>query len=217
MLLHGAGGQVSFWLDRLAPHLLSAGVALYAPHYFDRTGTEYADLGTIADGVHVPQWLDTIAAALQWIKARPSVDPQRIALVGISLGAFLSLSLAAINSASNDPAVRGAIRCVVELSGGLAEPYCRAATSEFPPTLILHGASDTVVTVSHAHDLDRLLSGLHVAHETKILPGQGHWFTSVAQMELLLSVSDFLGRHLLSQPAPSPATAAAARAATGRS
>jgi carboxymethylenebutenolidase len=196
LLLHGAGGNTGFWLDRLAPHLLSAGVALYAPHYFDRTATRYADLATIADGVHFPQWLDTVAAALHWVAARPAVDPNRIALIGISLGGFLALSFAARNSASPDPTVRHAIRCLVDLSGGLPEPYAAAATPDFPPTLILHGEADTVVPVAHARSLDRLLTQLHVFHKTKILPGEDHWFTSAAQLQLLLTVSTFLSQHL---------------------
>lgn len=196
LLLHGAGGRIGFWLDRLAPHLLSAGVALYAPHYFDRTDTQYADLAVIADGVHVPQWLETIQAALQWIGARPGVDPQRVAVIGISLGSFLSLSLAALQSASPDPALRTAIRCVVDLSGGLPEPYASTATHDFPPTLILHGENDTVVSVSHARKLDHRLSELDVPHETRLLPGEGHWFSAAAQLDLLLSVSRFLSRYL---------------------
>lgn len=196
LLLHGAGGNVGLWINRLAPHLRSAGVALYAPHYFARTGTEYADLRIIADGIHVPQWLDTIEAALQWVRARPGADPQRIALVGISLGSFLSLSLAATKSASPDPAVRKVIRCIVDLSGGLPEPYSHAATKDFPPALIVHGEADPVVSVSHARELDRLLTQLGVPHETKLLPGEGHWFSSAAQLQLLLSIFSFLSRYL---------------------
>lgn len=208
LLLHGAGGKVGLWLDRLAPHLLSAGVALYAPHYFESTSTTYADLATIADGIHFPQWLDTVAAALHWVAGRPAVDPNRIALVGISLGSFLALSFAARNvaGARNPAAARdsmsqsaagpAAVRCVVDLSGGLPEPYASAATSQFPPTLILHGEADTVVSVSYARDLDRLLTQLRVPHETRILPGEGHWFTAPAQMQLLLNLSNFLSRYL---------------------
>src|ERR1019366_5345045 len=86
LLLHGSGGNVSFWSDRIAPHL-----------------------------------------------TRPNIDPNRIALLGISLGAFLSLALA------TDPATN--IRAIVEISGGLPDPYAANATSAFPPMLILHGGA----------------------------------------------------------------------------
>ena len=196
LLLHGSGGNTGFWLDRLAPHLASAGVSLYAPHYFDRTGTQRADFATITDGIHVPLWLDTIRAAHAAIATRPGVDPARIAVVGISLGSFLGLAWAAENSASTDPYIRSAIRCMVDLSGGLISPYAERATSGFPPTLILHGAADTIVPAQQARDLDAQLARLNVAHETRILPGEGHWFSGMAQMQLLLAVGNFLKSHL---------------------
>ena len=196
ILMHGAGGNVGFWLDRLAPHLRSAGIALYAPHYFDRTGTVRADHAAITDGIHVPQWLQTLDDTIAFAASRPHVDPGRIALIGISLGAFLSLALAAQLSASPDPTTRRRIRALVDLSGGLVPPYAAQATSHFPPTLILHGEADTVVPISHAHTLDQLLTTLHVPHETRLLPNEGHWFTGPAQFQLLLAVSAFLTRHL---------------------
>lgn len=196
LLLHGSGGNIGFWLDRLAPVLSSAGVALFAPHYFDRTGTQRADFAAITDGVHVPQWLETIDAALAFAAAQPRVDPARVALVGISLGAYLSLALAAEFSASSEAAVRKRIRCIVELSGGLAEPFASMATREFPPTLVLHGEADTVVPVSEARALDARLEALGVAHETRVLRGEGHWFSGGAQFQLMLTVAGFLKQRL---------------------
>lgn len=196
ILMHGSGGNIGFWLDRLAPSLNAMGVALYAPHYFDRTNTIRADLATITDGVHVPQWLSTLDAALAFASARPNVDLSRIALIGISLGAFLSLGLAAELSASPDPAARRRIRALVDLSGGLVEPYATRTTSAFPPTLILHGEADNIVSVDQARALDKLLTGLNVKHETRLFPNEGHWFSGAAQMQLLLSVAGFLSKNL---------------------
>lgn len=196
IMMHGSGGNIGYWLDRLAPSLNAMGVALYAPHYFDRTNTVRADLAAITDGVHVPQWLSTLDAALTFVAARPGVDAGRIALIGISLGAFLSLGLAAELSASPDPAARRRIRALVDLSGGLVEPYAAHATSAFPPTLIFHGEADTVVPVSHAHSLDKLLTSLNVKHETHLFPNEDHWFSGAAQMQLLLAVAGFLGKNL---------------------
>jgi carboxymethylenebutenolidase len=196
ILMHGSGGNIGFWLDRLAPALNSMGVALYAPHYFDRTNTVRADLTTITDGVHVPQWLSTLDAALTFASTRPNVDPGRIAIIGISLGAFLALGFAAELSASPDPAIRGRIHALVDLSGGLVEPYAAHATSAFPPTLILHGEADNIVSVEQARTLDKLLTSLNVKHETRLLPNEGHWFSGGAQMQLLLAVAGFLTKYL---------------------
>ncbi len=196
VLLHGAGGNLDFWTSRFGPFLSEAGIALYAPHYFDRTDTVRADLATISDGVHTPQWLATVDEALRFAASRPGVDPSRIVLAGISLGAFLALGFAARLSASKAPAERKRLRAVVDISGGLVEPYASEATSDFAATLILHGAQDTVVPAKHAEFLTRRLTDLNVAHRTEILPNEGHWFTQAALPRMLLAVSSFLQDHL---------------------
>lgn len=196
VLLHGSGGNLDFWTSRFAPFLQEAGVALYAPHYFDRTGTGRADFATITDGVHAPQWLQTVDEAVRFAASRPGVDPDRVVLTGISLGAFLALGFAARLSAARDQNERQRLRAVVEISGGLVPPYTAQATASFAPTLILHGAQDTVVPVSHAHALDQRLTELNVAHRTEILPTEGHWFTQAALPRMLMAVSGFLQEHL---------------------
>ncbi|RXH56733.1 Dienelactone hydrolase [Granulicella sibirica] len=174
-------------MDRIAPFVGRLGVSLYAPHYFDRTGTQRADPATILDGVHVPLWLETVSDALAYVRSRPNVDPNRIALLGISLGAFLSLAHAATHAD---------IRAVVEISGGLVEPYASQATQAFPPTLILHGEVDQVVSLDQARSLEKRLQSLNVPHERHILPGEGHWFSHGAQVRILAAIAQFLGRYL---------------------
>lgn len=205
VLLHGSGGNLAFWTSHLAPLVHSAGISLYAPHYFDRTSTHRADLATISDGIHVPQWLDVVDEAVRFVANRPGVDRQRIVLAGISLGAFLSLAFAANLSASPDLGEHRRLRAVVEISGGLVTPYNTQATKRFPPTLILHGAQDTVVPCSFATALDERLTELNVAHRTEILPGEGHWFSPVAFPRLLFAVSGFLEERLGERAGHQPA------------
>jgi dipeptidyl aminopeptidase/acylaminoacyl peptidase len=142
----------------------------------------------ILDGHHFPMWIATVADALKYIRSRPSVNPARVALLGISLGAFLSLVLA------TDPAVR--MPAVVEISGGMPEPAIEAVTDEYPPTLIIHGDEDAVVPVAMAHQLEALLNARRVPHESLILSGQGHWFDAGAQSRIPLATVAFLARYL---------------------
>ncbi len=188
LILHGSGGNSGYWLDRIAPAVTGLGMAVYAAHYFDSTNTGRATPAHLTDNLHVPTWLRAIRHTLAHIATRPAVDPQRIALVGVSLGAFLSLALAATEPQT--------IRAVVEISGGLVPPYEAQATSAFPPTLILHGAADTTVPATFAHTLDATLTRLGTPHQLEILPGEGHFFSPAAQFRLLTSVAAFLQRYL---------------------
>jgi carboxymethylenebutenolidase len=187
ILFHGAGGNVDRWLQYIAPAINALGIALFAVHYFDRTKTLRADPAMIQDGIHFPLWLATATDALSHIGSMPDVDPRRIALIGISLGAFLSLALAT----EAKP-----IRAVIDISGGLAEPWSSRATPAFPHTLILHGEADTTVPVSFARHLDHMFTRLEVRHRTMILPNEGHWFSPAAHLRILSTVSAFLRSHL---------------------
>lgn len=195
VLLHGSGGGVSFWLDRIAPMLSRLGVLVYAVHYFDRTGTDRATPTMLTDGVHVPLWLSTVRDAVAHIRSQPVVDPRRVALVGVSLGAFLSLAL------GSEP--NSGIRAIVDISGGLVPPYDAQASPSFPPTLVIHGNADTVVPVTLAHALQTRLSALRIPHEQLLLPGEGHWFSAPAQLRILGAVAAFLGRELGQRIQPS--------------
>ena len=175
------------WLQHLAPAVNAMGVALFAVHYFDRSRTTRADPAMIQDGIHFPLWLETAKDALAHIAAMPNVNPRRIGLIGISLGAFLSLALAT----EAKP-----IRAVIDVSGGLAEPWSARATSAFPHTLILHGEADTVVPVSCARDLDHLLTRLEVRHQTLLLPNENHWFSPPALLRMLSTMLAFLKANL---------------------
>ena len=117
------------------------------------------------------------------------MDPGRILLAGISLGAFLALASATLTGCQR-------VRCIVEVAGGLTEPYVTRASSTFPPTLILHGEQDTVVPISQAHALDALLTRLDIAHTTELFPKEGHWFSPVAQLRMLQAITVFLHKRL---------------------
>jgi dipeptidyl aminopeptidase/acylaminoacyl peptidase len=62
-----------------------------------------------------------------------------------------------------------------------ASPYTEAqwqpvrfVTSQFPPTLLVHGTDDDVVSIKHAEKLRDVLQANHVRVETQFYPDKGH-------------------------------------------
>ena len=114
-----------------------------------------------------PIWLAEIKSGLEDLDRNPAIDPHRIAMMGFSLGAYLSLSTGA-----TDPEQ---VAAIVEYYGGLTEPLHQRAKT-MPPTLILHGDKDSIVPVAQAHELDQLLTENNRPHEIKIYEGAEHAF-----------------------------------------
>jgi len=187
LVLHGSGGAASYWMNRFAPALRDAGVAIYAPHYFEKTGTARATTSMILDGHHFVAWLKAIQDAISYVCDRGCVDPARIGVLGISLGGYLAVALGIEDRR---------IRAVVELSGGVPLGWEGRMARGMPPTLVLHGERDDVVPVAEAYKLEALLQERHVPHQVAIFPNQTHWFSGTAQAELLVRCADFLDRHL---------------------
>ena len=161
--LYGAGGGLS-GMDRYASLLAAEGFAVYLLHYFDRTGTEFADKPAIMR--NFPLWMKVLWDAISFVETQPQVDGGRIALLGFSLGAYLALANSAI-----DPRVKA----VVEFFGGMPKEM-NLFMRRLCPVLILHGEADSTVPVEEAHKLKRLLEKKEVPYEMKIYPGAGHGF-----------------------------------------
>jgi carboxymethylenebutenolidase len=161
--LHGAGGNVA-GMERYAGALASHGFAVYVLHFFDRTSTESADKPTIMR--NFPLWMKTLWDAISFVETQPEVDRERIALLGFSLGAYLSLANSAI-----DPRVKA----VVEFFGGMPKEM-NLFMRRLCPVLILHGENDATVPVEEAYQLQKLLEKKKISYEMKIYPGIGHGF-----------------------------------------
>jgi carboxymethylenebutenolidase len=189
LVIHGSSGPVSSFVGGYAQQLANLGYVVFFVHYFDATGTGYASLSAIRQ--HFETWLLTIADAVSFAERHPKVDSQRIGLLGVSLGGYLSLSLA-----SKDARVSA----VASLMAGMPEEVI-AETRRMPPTLLLHGEDDHTVPISEAYAVEALLKQLGTPHEIKTYPGQGHSFHGMAQMDALTRTLRFLNRHLKKESA----------------
>jgi carboxymethylenebutenolidase len=161
--LYGAGGNIS-GLEKYASMLAAQGFAVYLLHYFGRTGTESADKPTVLR--NFPLWMKALWDAISFVETQPQVDGKRIALLGFSLGAYLSLANSAI-----DPRVKA----VVEFFGGMPKEM-NLFMRRLCPVLILHGEADLTVPVEEAYQLQKLLEKKGIPYEIKIYPGAGHGF-----------------------------------------
>src|SRR5207248_8863568 len=99
---------------------------------------------------HFTVWLDVLSDAVTWVAQQPCIDAERIGLLGVSLGAFLSLSLASVD-------VR--IVAVVDLFGGMPDFFAEKAT-RMPPVLIVDGELAEPDTLADASKIEEMMHRL---------------------------------------------------------
>jgi pimeloyl-ACP methyl ester carboxylesterase len=156
LLLHMLGGNKEDW-GSLAAALQAAGLAVLA---MDMRGHG-------ASGGE-PDWTaaqDDVRAMLDFLRAQPNVDPERVALVGASIGANLALTGCADHEAC---------RTVVLLSPGL--DYHGVTTEDEMPRLgerpvLLVASEDDSYSAQTARTLDGLAQG---EHELEMYESAGH-------------------------------------------
>jgi carboxymethylenebutenolidase len=187
ILLHGAEGmEVGGHIYRkVARDLALRGYATFIIHYYNRTGTKAG----VEDRIlrqNFLTWMKTVTDSVGYATRQPNVDPKRVGLLGISLGAYLSLSVAAF-----DPR----IAVVVDYFGGLPDIFADRVR-KMPPTLILHGDADKIVSVEEARKLERVLREKRQPYEIKIYHGQGHGFTGADAKDAADRAFDFFDKFL---------------------
>lgn len=185
LVLHGSGG-----ISDIPEHvrdLTAHGYITLAPHYFESTGTSWADPDSIQRfGL---SWGKTILDAVEFARRLPNVDPESIGLLGFSLGGYLAIAVAATDRR---------IKCVTEFFGGVPEKFL-PSLDHLPPTLILHGEDDRVVPIRHAMRLKQLCEEKQFCFEMEIYSGAGHKFSEALMRKAMERVKIFLDQRLKAQ------------------
>jgi len=182
--IHGSTGMAESFSDQPARMLAAWGYCVFLLHYFDRTSTIVPTKQEMHD--LFPDWMAVISDSIAYVNQLSQVQNDRIALIGISLGAYLALSLGA-----TDPRVKA----VVDFCGGLPEELA-AQCAQMPPTLILHGDVDESVPVVEAHKIERLMKRTNSAYEIKIYPDAGHFFSGSIMLDAAQRTLAFLKKHM---------------------
>ena len=185
--LHGSAGGYATMSDPAAM-LAARGFAVYVLHYFDRTGTTgVADKQTAIR--HFPVWGKTLWDAISHVARQPQVDEDRIGLLGFSLGAYLALSVASVDTR---------VKAVVDFFGGFPKEM-KFFMRRLCPTLILHGDADPTVPVEEAHHLQQMLEKRDIPYEVQIYPGVGHSFHGEIWDDARRRTLAFLQKYLTNQ------------------
>src|SRR5438445_2325747 len=111
--------------------------------------------------------MEEVESGLDKLGKNSAIDSKHVGIMGFSLGAYLSLSVGALDWDK--------ISAIVEYYGGMPPQFDTQAAS-MPPTLILHGDADSLVPVAQAHSLDDMLTKANRPHEIHIYPGAQHAF-----------------------------------------
>jgi uncharacterized protein len=157
--IHGNAGHVGWHLD-FSRFLVRHGFALLI---FDFRGYGRSDPPLRA--LRRDDLLVDTLAALDYLQSRPDIDPDRIAIYGVSLGAVLGLAagaerpeVSAVVSVSAFASWRGIASThgtplgAVAIRPGLDAMHSIAAMKG-RPVLLIHGTGDDIVPPSHAAQL----------------------------------------------------------------
>lgn len=198
VLVHGYSSRKEDLAGPVGRALLGLGVASLAldlPLHGTRADPVQAQAARNPMGV-VRLWREALAdvrLALRYIAARPEVDAGRLALVGYSMGSFLSTAIAA-----EDPAVRA---LVLAAGGDLpegsafsgiarlaADPIRAIRRYRGRPLLMVHGRRDRTVTPAQAQRL------FDAAHEPKEI----RWWDAAHHLpaEATADAADWLAERL---------------------
>jgi carboxymethylenebutenolidase len=165
ILLHDATGfkpkgAQQFLYGECCKILAREGYKVLLVRFFDRTGHEELDpQNPNKDGKHFAAWRDTVRDAVLFARMQPDADPERIGILGFSLGGYLGVAVAA------QPELK--VAALVEFFGGLHEEIHKTL-KHLPVTLIIHGKKDTVVPVKHAHEFKKAMDDRKLKCEIEI-------------------------------------------------
>jgi len=192
--------------SNMADFIKKAGYTVLSFDYRDFGNSSKGDLS--AEALAADSW-----AAFEYLRSRPDVDPDKIAVYGHSLGAAMALGVGAHAFRDNIP-----VACVVSASsfstyrramndflpvggfliGGTEAPDPEDWASQLGniPLLVTHGKDDDILPVYHAERIVRAAKESGVPVEVTITSHGGHIIAYVLDTELPKAILAFLARHI---------------------
>jgi carboxymethylenebutenolidase len=193
IVVHGGGGPDGDWRKSgILEALTAANYLVFVPHYFDGPGGKWKRSD---DPKQFLVYIRTLNDTMRAVAQQKGIAKAGVGFVGFSLGGYLVLGLAEEEKSHPPRVLVPQIKAVVEMYGGMPE-FAADRMTTMPPTLILHGAKDTLVTVDQAHEAENVLKAKSVPYEIKIYPDQGHGFEGGAAEDANQRTVEFLKKYL---------------------
>lgn len=159
LLFHGAHPKrAEKHYLRMAEDLASNGYLSLYVRYYER--------GRKGRGVR-SQWRATVHDAVTFASGLEGADPDRLGVVGYSLGAFLTLGRAPLDER---------IRAVVAYYGGISRDTPPDVPKTAPPTLLLHGTNDRIVPFRRSVEAFEAIRREGRPADLVVYPGARHGF-----------------------------------------
>jgi enterochelin esterase-like enzyme len=179
ILSHGLGGNARMIATARGVEMVKWGFICIATDYThagkggggrggDRTGVDFSEAGARPENI----WRGL--ACLEILRQQKDIDPKRIALYGHSMGAFVTIGLAA--TAVDKIAAAAITSGGVQIAKGstTAAPTTNVAAQVRVPFLILQGAKDTTVPPQSSELFKQVLDKNNVPNERHVFDGVGH-------------------------------------------
>jgi dipeptidyl aminopeptidase/acylaminoacyl peptidase len=192
-----ASGPHAFAADVQA--LVAEGISVLAPSVRGSAGSGRR-FASLDDGPLRRDAIEDVAACVDWAVSSGLADPKRVGVLGVSGGGYLAM--AALAASPDRFAAAATLAGFADLPSFLrgTEPWLAAASrSEYgdpetdplllatlsparrlehvtTPTLVLHGANDTICPVEGAELLVRILDRRAVPTRWVVFPDEGHVF-----------------------------------------
>jgi dienelactone hydrolase len=193
LISHGLGGNAQGFGLPKAREMVKWGLVCIAPTYTHAgQGGDRATFGAGAEN------LKRAAICLDILAKQPYVDAKRLAAYGNSMGAFVTVGLAAV-----DPRLRAAAITAggVAPKDGMPAPSEAAAAKIRTPFYTLHGMSDTTVRPEQSAKLNEILDAAKVPHGRATYEGVGHQLHQEKASDVYAKIKDwFRRRGVLADP-----------------
>jgi dienelactone hydrolase len=198
ILSHGLGGNAQTMMRMRGAELVKWGFVCIATDYThagksggrgNQDGIDFTKAGAR------PENIQRGLVCLEILRQQKDVDPKRIALYGHSMGAFLTIALAA---AAPDKIAAAAIT-----AGGVVTADYRAASAPTvevadrvrAPFLILHGTTDTTVLPQSSERLKQCLDSHGVPNARHLFEGVGHGLPNEKSDEVNRLMREWFTKH----------------------